>query len=107
MVEPLELKGKSERVPAYRLLSVGRVGIPERRHDLPLVGREEELAVLTGALEGAIADRACRLVTVIADAGTGQVPPARGADGARRPSAADGRSAGAASRTGAASPSGR
>ncbi len=71
-VEPLELKGKSERVPAYRLLSVGRVGIPERRHDLPLVGREEELAVLTGALEGAIADQACRLVTVIADAGTGK-----------------------------------
>ena len=72
VVEPLELKGKAERVPAYRLLSVGRVGIPERRHDLPLVGREEELAVLTGALEGAIADRACRLVTVIADAGTGK-----------------------------------
>ena len=40
-VEPLELKGKSERVPAYRLLAVAEVGEARRgRHDLPLVGRE-------------------------------------------------------------------
>ena len=35
-------------------------------------GKGSALERLTGALEGAIADRACRLVTVIADAGTGK-----------------------------------
>ncbi len=30
-VEPLELKGKSERVPAYRLLAVTEAGSPPRR----------------------------------------------------------------------------
>ena len=46
-VEPLPLKGKSEPVPAYRLLAVREAaeGIA-RRHDRPLVGREPELAQL-------------------------------------------------------------
>ena len=70
-VEPLELKGKSERVPAYRLLSVTE-GAGTRRHTLPLVGRERELALLSGLLEDAVAQRACRLVKVVADAGTGK-----------------------------------
>jgi tetratricopeptide (TPR) repeat protein len=70
-VEPLELKGKSERVPAYRLLSVTE-GAVERRHTLPLVGRERELALLTGLLDDAVAEKSCRLVNVMADAGTGK-----------------------------------
>src|SRR5205807_5037860 len=40
-VEPLELKGKAERVPAYRLRSV--LDVPERSHRLPFVGRQNEL----------------------------------------------------------------
>src|SRR5215471_12568294 len=40
-VEPLELKGKSERVPAYRLLGVGGGEAITRRVDLPLIGRDE------------------------------------------------------------------
>jgi class 3 adenylate cyclase len=36
-VEPLELKGKREPVPAYRLLEVRDV--PERRHEALFVGR--------------------------------------------------------------------
>ena len=71
-VEPLELKGKSERVPAYRLLAVAEVGKPPGRHDLPLVGRESELALLVGALAAAIAGPACGLVTILAEAGTGK-----------------------------------
>ena len=57
-VEPLELKGKSERMPAYRLLSVGRhqEGVA-RRLDAPMVGRDDELAVLTDALDRARAIR--------------------------------------------------
>jgi class 3 adenylate cyclase/tetratricopeptide (TPR) repeat protein len=70
-VEPLELKGKSERVPAYRLISVVE-GAVVRSHTLPLVGREEELALLSGLLDEAVAAQACRLVKVVADAGTGK-----------------------------------
>jgi class 3 adenylate cyclase/tetratricopeptide (TPR) repeat protein len=71
-VEPLELKGKSERVPAYRLVSVRATDGVERRHDSPLVGRERELGVLAEELEKAIADRSCRLVTIFAQAGVGK-----------------------------------
>src|SRR5437763_4337382 len=46
-VEPLELKGKAEPVPAFRLLEVsGELG---RRHAAPLVGRERELHALRDA----------------------------------------------------------
>ena len=71
-VEPLELKGKAERVPAYRLLSVQQAETVERRLDRPLVGREKELAVLTDQLSAAARDRSCRLVTVVAEAGSGK-----------------------------------
>ncbi len=71
-VEPLELKGKSERVPAYRLLGVSELGSPLRRHDLPLVGRERELATLIDAFDSSTVHRTCRLVTIHAEAGTGK-----------------------------------
>jgi class 3 adenylate cyclase/tetratricopeptide (TPR) repeat protein len=70
-VEPLELKGKAERVPAYRLLSVEEVGTAERRR-LPLVGRETELATLESELEAAVQSSSCRLVTIVAQAGVGK-----------------------------------
>ena len=54
-VEPLELKGKAEPVPAYRLLRVREA--PERRHEARFVGRERELALAPGSL-GARAGRA-------------------------------------------------
>jgi class 3 adenylate cyclase len=54
-VEPLELKGKSEPVPAFRLLEVsGELG---RRHGAPLVGRERELRALREAFARADGDR--------------------------------------------------
>jgi class 3 adenylate cyclase/tetratricopeptide (TPR) repeat protein len=71
-VEPLELKGKSERMPAYLLRSVsGKEGVA-RRIDTPIVGRVRELDILDGALREATEARACRLVTVVAPAGTGK-----------------------------------
>ena len=72
-VEPLELKGKSERVPAFRLVEV-TPGAPAfaRRLDSPLVGREEELGRLQGVLEETVAERACRMATVLGDAGLGK-----------------------------------
>src|ERR671931_56703 len=71
-VEPLELKGKSERVPAFRLVSVGAGEGYSRRADSPLVGREAELAALRGAFDEAAALRECRLVSPLADAGVGK-----------------------------------
>jgi class 3 adenylate cyclase len=72
-VEPLALKGKSEGVPAHRLLDVhpdtlGHV----RRLDSPLVGREREQALLRQAFERAVDDRACHLFTVLGSAGVGK-----------------------------------
>jgi class 3 adenylate cyclase/tetratricopeptide (TPR) repeat protein len=72
-VEPLELKGKSERVPAYRLLDVSdAVAGYQRRQDAPLIGREPELAQLTALYRRAIGEGGCRMATVIADAGVGK-----------------------------------
>src|SRR5262245_21798246 len=70
VVEPLELKGKAERVPAYRLIAVAEHGEGwARRSDTQIVGRETELAELTAAFEEAVGQRECRLVSVLADAG--------------------------------------
>jgi len=71
-VEPLELKGKAERVPAYRLVAVHEAEGVERHHDRPLVGREQELEQLRAELEGARAESTCRLVTILAQAGVGK-----------------------------------
>jgi class 3 adenylate cyclase/tetratricopeptide (TPR) repeat protein len=71
-VEPLELKGKAERVPAYRLVSAREAESVERRHDSPLVGRARELAVLADELAASARDGSCRLVTLIAQAGVGK-----------------------------------
>ena len=71
-VEPLELKGKSERVPAYRLLGASSEGAPEHPHQGALIGRDAELAILNGEFERAAAGRSCRSVTLVADAGVGK-----------------------------------
>jgi hypothetical protein len=69
-VEPLVLKGKSEPVPAFRLVSV--LDAPERSHDSRFVGREQELARIVEAWDRAEAQATCELVTVIGDAGVGK-----------------------------------
>jgi tetratricopeptide (TPR) repeat protein len=71
-VEPLELKGKSEPVPAYRLMGVRETASTDDRRGAPLVGREEELAALTSALDESAASSSCRLVTIVGDAGVGK-----------------------------------
>jgi class 3 adenylate cyclase/tetratricopeptide (TPR) repeat protein len=70
---PLNLKGKAEPVPAYRLVQVQAAqAAGERDHGTPFVGREAEMARLSGALEEAISRRVARLVTVVGDAGVGK-----------------------------------
>ena len=71
-VEPLTLKGKAEKVPAYRLVAAAGLDGNVRRIDTPLVGRDEELAVLMQAWQEACDGRAVRLVTVVGDAGAGK-----------------------------------
>ena len=71
-IEPLILKGKSQPVRAYRLLDVRSAGASRRRQDGAMVGREAEMTLLLGAFESAVADRACRMVTLVGDAGVGK-----------------------------------
>jgi class 3 adenylate cyclase/tetratricopeptide (TPR) repeat protein len=77
-VEPLSLKGKSEPLPAHRLVRI-TAGAPafERRLDAPLVGRRDELASLRAAFEAAVSERRCRLVTVLGPPGIGKSRIAR------------------------------
>lgn len=72
-VEPLTLKGKAERVPAYRLLAVLE-GAPgsARRLDAPMVGRHQELSLLKATFERAVQRRCCQLVTILGNAGVGK-----------------------------------
>ncbi len=71
---PLELKGKAEPVPAYRLVSAsGAAAAPSvDRGGTPFVGREAEMGRLGGGLDEAISGRVARLVTVVGDAGVGK-----------------------------------
>ena len=72
-VPPLEAKGKTEPLAAFRLMQVaaGVAGIA-RRLDSPMVGRERELARLRQTFESAIADRSCQLFTILGTAGVGK-----------------------------------
>ena len=70
-VEPLELKGKAERVAAYRLVAV-RSGAGRDGEESPLVGRDRELAILEQSLADAYVTQRCRLVTVVGEAGVGK-----------------------------------
>ena len=69
---PLTLKGKAEPVPAYRLTRVSTQATMERSHGTPFVGREAEMARLSGALGDAISSHVARLITVVGDAGVGK-----------------------------------
>ena len=69
-VEPLELKGKAEPVPAYRLVRVHEAA--ERPHGERFVGRNRELASIGEAWKSARGEQRCELVTVVGDAGVGK-----------------------------------
>ncbi|MFZ2653062.1 MAG: adenylate/guanylate cyclase domain-containing protein, partial [Burkholderiaceae bacterium] len=71
-VEPLEVKGKTQRLTAYRLVAALGLEGNLRRHDTPLVGREAELAALEAVYREAREAAVPRLVTVLGDAGTGK-----------------------------------
>src|SRR5947208_986976 len=71
-VEPLELKGKADPVEAHRLLSLRSEALAIERHlQAPMVGRSDELDLLTRAYERSIRERACHLFTILGPAGEG------------------------------------
>ena len=70
---PLALKGKSEPVEAFRLLEVLPDAEPLARHpEAPLVGRERERTRLRRDFEDIVAERSCRLFTLLGPAGIGK-----------------------------------
>jgi class 3 adenylate cyclase/tetratricopeptide (TPR) repeat protein len=69
-LEPLELKGKSKPVPAFRLAAI--TGSYERRHENRFVGRGAELRALRHAWQGVLDESRCELITVLGDAGAGK-----------------------------------
>jgi class 3 adenylate cyclase/tetratricopeptide (TPR) repeat protein len=69
-IEPLSLKGKRERVAAWRLIAIRTEAA--RQSDSPLIGRAREMEVLQGAIVRVRSEPRCELVTVIGAAGVGK-----------------------------------
>src|SRR3954454_16455633 len=61
---PLEAKGKSEPLAAYRLVSV-QAEAPERRRGARMVGRERQRELVEGAFANVVNDRSCHLFTIL------------------------------------------
>ena len=72
-LEPLQLKGKSEPVPAWEAVTV-KVATPTRlaRAETPLIGRADESSVLLSLFERVVREGRPHLVTVIGQAGVGK-----------------------------------
>src|SRR5262245_42725943 len=72
-LEPLQLKGKSAPVAAYRLLQIRTdVDLRARRGGAPLVGRGSQLRMLADAFANVVRERSCGLFTVLGMAGVGK-----------------------------------
>ena len=69
-IESLELKGKAERVAAYRVWRVSDA--PDRPHDTPFTGRAREVASVHEAWGRAVAGPGCELITIVGEPGVGK-----------------------------------
>jgi class 3 adenylate cyclase/tetratricopeptide (TPR) repeat protein len=70
---PLDAKGKSEPVAAYRLLSLDTEAPAfVRRGDVAMVGRDRQLNLLRDAFDNVASERSCHLFTVLGPAGVGK-----------------------------------
>jgi class 3 adenylate cyclase/tetratricopeptide (TPR) repeat protein len=72
-LEPLELKGKSELVSAYRVVDIApdAPGLA-RRLESPIVGRSLELAELLEAFDETLESRTSRVASILGEAGAGK-----------------------------------
>ncbi len=74
-VEPvaaLELKGKAEPVPAFRLLRVTADEPGAGRQTVPMVGRDRQRQLLDDAFANVVGERSCHLFTILGTAGVGK-----------------------------------
>jgi class 3 adenylate cyclase/tetratricopeptide (TPR) repeat protein len=69
---PLDLKGKSEPLTAYRLLSLDSARTEHVRPLVEMVGRNRQLRLLRHAFDNVASERACHLFTVLGTAGVGK-----------------------------------
>ena len=73
-IAALTLKGKSQPVPAWRLVAVEEApGRHARPQEAPLVGRLRPLRLLEEAFREAIEERVCHLFTVLGEIGRAHV----------------------------------
>ena len=73
-LDPVTVKGKAEPIPIWRAISArSRFGTDlTRAHPTPLVGRQIDLGMLTGAFEKAVQESTVHLVTVSGEPGVGK-----------------------------------
>jgi class 3 adenylate cyclase/tetratricopeptide (TPR) repeat protein len=72
-VGPLEVKGKSQPISAFRLVSItADAAGHERRLDSPMVGRVNELDLLARAWQRAVGEQTSHLFTLLGAAGVGK-----------------------------------
>lgn len=72
-IEPLALKGKSEPVPAWKVISVDKLApVGDRNLNSTLVGRDDELKTMVDRFERAVKERTCQLFTLFGSAGVGK-----------------------------------
>jgi len=69
---PLTLKGKAEPVPAFRVLDVQDSSSAMRRFELPLLGRDSELATLRATWQQTVALGGWQRLRLLGDAGIGK-----------------------------------
>jgi class 3 adenylate cyclase/tetratricopeptide (TPR) repeat protein len=71
-VAPVSAKGKSQRLAAYRFVSIDQGPAAARTHTAPMVGRERQRHLLEEAFANVAADKTCQLFTVLGTAGVGK-----------------------------------
>src|SRR6185437_15048282 len=73
-IEPLELKGKSEPVPAWEAIELGADTHAEqgKTRASPLIGRDEELSQLETTMDRVVREGGPYLLTLIGQAGVGK-----------------------------------
>jgi class 3 adenylate cyclase/tetratricopeptide (TPR) repeat protein len=76
-LEPMEVKGRSAPVRAWRLLGLVKAELVPGRATTPFVGREREQEALREAFAMSHEQRTCRLCTIVGPAGIGKTRIAR------------------------------
>ncbi len=71
-VEPFIVKGKELPLAAWRVRSASRPAGERAAPDIPMVGRDDELAILTGVWQRVLAGRQPHLVTIFGLPGVGK-----------------------------------